>query len=384
MSKEFAQNVKGLFCQVVTTQTKDGGHTSADLLETLRRKVTQPQKATFGDHALSLVYDNVSLDVENDLSSMKVWFTGDYVTVLDGLQGYDLFQLSEFVLALERDIPQWRYIWVADDKLQKEKTRIAVQMKNSLRDIKRNFRDSKDTKSFDTDACRIRFYNLKAKELMLEHDNPFWENRKSEAEILDECNVFHIVPPIESWYEEWAAFMEECEKARSELERQREEHRNKLMKMRHLISLKQMKLEALIRTIEFHPSVSFELSNYFEPYKLETIKFGYYCLTLVIDNAAVDIALRYGVVDQCADGVIGYIKRINDLSPELRDLLADNGPSYFLASKYERHTPYHIRYRKGRNTFRSEKLSSSHVINQLNQLVEEMRAYIKKSEDASA
>ena len=391
MSKEFTHNVKNLFSKVVTTLEGNSKHTSSDLLEALSRKVTQPLKTTTEDDTLSLVYDNVSLDIKEDLSSMKVWYTGDYITILKGLQDYDIFQLSEFVLVLERDIPQWKYIWVADEKLRKEKARIADHLKTSLRSIKLDYRYCKDTKSFNFDACRIRFYNLKAKELMLQHGNPFWENKKSEAEILDECNVFHIVPPIENWFEQWTSFMEECEKEKAELERQREEYHNNLMKMRHLINLKQMKLEAFIRSIEFHPSASVRLSKIFDPNKLGATKYGRYYLTLSIDSVSVGLSLKYDIVDQCANTVMENIKRINDLSQELRNTLIDNGPSYFLASEEnqffhstEVYNPYYIAHVKNGKVVRCEHLSSCRVMNQLNRLVNETRDYINKCEEACA
>jgi hypothetical protein len=51
---------------------------------------------------------------------MDIAYNSDYQMTFHDLTSCDLHQLSEFILALERDIPKWRHIWVADDKLRKE------------------------------------------------------------------------------------------------------------------------------------------------------------------------------------------------------------------------------------------------------------------------
>jgi len=385
MKREFADNVKKLFHDIVTISN---GTTNAEqLLRLLQCKVTLPITSYWESHHLRLVYYNVSLDMEPDLSSIAISYSSDYVVVLRDLQHCDPFQLSEYIIALERDIPQWKHIWVADDLLRKEKGKISERLKATLREMRHAWITSKKKMPSNQEHLfRIRFYNTKATELMLDHDNPFWVNKNTEAEILEECALYHIDPPIEEWYSDWTRFTDECNAQKSEHERQLQEHHDKLMKIKHLINLKQLKFEAFIKTIEFHPSVKVSVDRNFYGNRVENTKYGFYMIMLWIYDASMTCRIKYDLLDDCAMKVIEYIKRINDLAPELQCALIDDGDDYYVTSK--RHfflrvpEPFHIAIHssRGEEFPHHSQLLSSKVVKRINRICNEMKNYIRSSE----
>jgi hypothetical protein len=198
MIKEFTDNVQHLFDEIVTDKTTAHSYTAGQLVAVLRCKVTKPIKIMEEASRICAIYYNVSVTLANDLSSMGLAYNSDYQMTFHDLTSCDLHQLSEFILALERDIPKWRHIWVADDKLRKEKAKIGERVKSALRQFRSDWMaewlpdDKKKIELF-----RIKYYNLQACKMCLDNDNPYWENKNTEAEILEECRTLHMAPPME-------------------------------------------------------------------------------------------------------------------------------------------------------------------------------------------
>ncbi len=136
MIKEFSDNVQRLFNDIVTEKTKTQSHTAEELLALLRRMVTQPIKIMEEASRVCVIYYNVSVILPNNLSEMKIAYNSEYQMKFDSISTCDLHQLSEFVLALERDIPKWKHIWVADDKLKKEQAKIGERVKSAMRQFR--------------------------------------------------------------------------------------------------------------------------------------------------------------------------------------------------------------------------------------------------------
>ena len=128
MVKEFSDNVQRLFDETVQDRSVQARQSAADLLDVLHRKVTQPIQVFKDNSSVRTIYYNVSVTMANDLSSMDIAYNSDYQMTFHDLTSCHLQQLSEFILALERDIPKWRHIWVADDKLRKEKAKIGERL----------------------------------------------------------------------------------------------------------------------------------------------------------------------------------------------------------------------------------------------------------------
>lgn len=224
MIKEFLENVQRLYDETVQDKSVRTNQSAADLLDVLLRKVTQPIQVFKDNTCVRAIYYNVSVSLANNLSSMDIAYNSDYHTTFHDLTSCDLHQLSEFILALERDIPKWRHIWVADDKLRKEKAKIGERLVSSLQQFRYDLMSGQmhdDEKLIE--RFRIKYYNLKACKMCLDNDNPFWENKKTEAEILEECRTLHMDPPMEQWYSDFTDFVDGCKQMRDERDRKREE-----------------------------------------------------------------------------------------------------------------------------------------------------------------
>lgn len=338
MIKEFPDNVQHLFNEIVTDKTKAHSYTAGQLVAVLRCKVTKPIKIIEEASRVCVVYYNVSIIMPDNLSEMKIAYNSEYQMTFNKISSCDLHQLSEFILALERDIPKWKHIWVADDKLKKEQAKIGERVKSAMRQFRSDWMSvwAKDDEKM-IEKFRIKYYNLKACKMCLENDNPFWENKATEVEILDECRTLHIDPPMELWYTEFSDYVDECKQIRDERDRQREEAKRKEEKMRHLIRIKQLKFEAIIKSVEFHQDFKVEVEShlpqrnisFFSRQAVPSMN-GYFLMRFKISGATTECRVSFNDVDRCTPAIINTINRINDMIPELHDTLIADGQQYFL------------------------------------------------------
>ena len=337
MIKEFTDNVQRLFNDIVTDKTKAHSHTAEELLAVLRCKVTQPIKIMEEASRVIVIYYNVSIILPKNLSEMNIAYNSEYQMIFDKISSCDLHQLSEFILALERDIPKWKHIWMTDVKLKKEKSKIDERVKSAMNQFRSDWMSewAKDDEKM-IEKFRIKYYNLKACKMCLENDNPFWENKATEIEILDECRTLHIDPPMELWYTEFSGFVEECKHIRDERDRQRMEAKRKEEKTRHLIRIKQLKFEAILKSVEFHQDFSVEVEShlpqrYISFFSRQAVPSmdGYFLFRFKIIGASTVCRVYFKDVDKCTPAIINTINRINDMIPELRNTLIDDGQQYY-------------------------------------------------------
>ena len=335
MIKEFTDNVQHLFDEIVTDKTTAHSYTAGQLVAVLRCKVTKPIKIMEEASRICAIYYNVSVILPDNLSEMSIAYNSEYQMTFNKISSCDLHQLSEFILALERDIPKWKHIWVADDKLKKEQSKIDEHLKSAMSQFRSDWMSEKakdDEKMIE--KFRIKYYNLKACRMCLDKDNPFWENKVSEVEILDECRTLHIDPPMEVWYTEFSDFVDCCKQRRDERDRQREEAKRREEKVRHLLRIRQLKLEAILKSVEFHQGFSVEveshLPSFFIRQAVESMN-GYFLMRFKISGATTECRVPFNDADRCCTpAIINTINRINDMIPELHDTLIADGQQYFL------------------------------------------------------
>ena len=393
MIKEFLENVQRLYDETVQDKSVRTNQSAADLLDVLLRKVTQPIQVFKDNTCVRAIYYNVSVSLANNLSSMDIAYNSDYHTTFHDLTSCDLHQLSEFILALERDIPKWRHIWVADDKLRKEKAKIGERVVSSLQQFRYDLMSGQmhdDEKRIE--RFRIKYYNLKACKMCLDNDNPFWENKKTEAEILEECRTLHMDPPMEQWYSDFTDFVDGCKQMRDERDRKREEQKRELEKLCHLVRIKKLKLEALINAIELHDHfnvmVEQRLLNipvrFFSRRPIPS-KDGHFKITFKINDASTSVSVNFNDVDSRIPAVISAIKRVNDIVSELHSTLINDGSQYSIWGEekfWERPSagsdkPFIVvKYSDQKKRFvLCPDLASSRVVDRINDIIRELKNY---------
>lgn len=389
MIKEFLENVQRLYDETVQDKSVRTNQSAADLLDVLLRKVTQPIQVFKDNTCVHAIYYNVSVSLANNLSSMDIAYNSDYQMTFHDLTSCDLHQLSEFILALERDIPKWRHIWVADDKLRKEKAKIGERVVSSLQQFRYDLMSGQmhdDEKRIE--RFRIKYYNLKACKMCLDNDNPFWENKKTEAEILEECRTLHMDPPMEQWYSDFTDFVDGCKQMRDERDRKREEQKRELEKLCHLVRIKKLKLEALINAIELHDhfnvTVEQRLLNipvrFFSRRPIPS-KDGHFVLLFKINDASTRVCINFNDVDRSTPAIISAIKRINDMIPELHHSLIEDGSQYYLAGEGmfwvqridDLDIPFTVVSSQQKRAIPSPDLASSRVVNRINAAIRELK-----------
>lgn len=330
MIQEFQANVEKLFLTMVPVG--DTGTYDIDKLITiLRRRATRPIRIDVSEDSVRLTYYNVTIVIARDLASMQIVYNSDYQLTLRHIACADPYRLADFIATLERDIPQWKHIWMAHDRLCREKVQMAQKVKNVLHDIRHRWtRGNTSISPQEREECRIHFFNLKAHEFMLKHDNPFWKNRKTEAEIIEQCLLYHITPPVERWLEEWTSFTHVCSSIVEERQRIREEKERTAQKQLHLVSLKKLKIKALLNTIELHPSVRISVNDSFNIYigGANPLRRGNFYVSIRFDGAAVKFSPKYHQVDTALPLLVDTCRQLNDLWPELQDALAIDRKKY--------------------------------------------------------
>lgn len=339
MIQEFKANVKKLFYEMVPV----GGTTTSDaeaLVAILRRRATRPIRVNNRPDVVQLTYYNVTIVIARDLSLMHIVYNSDFRHILRHIACADLHRLADFIVALERDIPQWKHIWMSHDLLIREKIRMEQKIRNVMHSLRRQLTKMRRTiTEEEQEASRIHFYNLRAHQLMLEHDNPFWNNRKTEAEIIEQCLVYHITPPIEQWFEEWTAFNDECEAAVDERQRKQDVLEQKAQKLRHIATLKGIKAKALLDAafpqsegIEGErPFVSVDFWSAISVTKRQNLKVtfnGYYTISLHIGSTRVQFHLTYKELAPAIPLIIEGFRRIYDLVPPFRTALAADSATH--------------------------------------------------------
>lgn len=324
MIQEFTTNVQRLFAEIVTDRQPKNSHDADELLSVLQRKVTLPVRVIKKDKRICMVYDNVTIELRHDLSAMQIVYNSDYQMTFNKLSSCDVHQLSEFILSLERDIPKWRYIWIAQNILCKKKLHVHEQVKHAMHEIEAKLLSVQEAVSISTiEQCRLRYYNLKTSLLMLEIGNPFWKNKATEQDIFEECRLYHIDPPMELWCEEFAQILDECNKIRDEKIRKIEEKKRQVEKVNHLIALKQRQLQAIIKTIELHPGFRVEVHRYiplYLSYKAFPARTGLE-IHFIINEDVVPIDFFAGKTTTFLPKIIDAIQRINDIIPDLNRTL---------------------------------------------------------------
>lgn len=324
MIQEFTTNVQRLFAEIVTDRHPKNSHDADELLSVLQRKVTLPVRVIKKDKRICMVYDNVTIELRHDLSAMQIVYNSDYQMTFNKLSSCDVHQLSEFILSLERDIPKWRYIWIAQDILCKKKLHVHEQVKHAMHEIETKLLSVQDAVSISTiEQCRLRYYNLKTSLLMLEIGNPFWKNKATEQDIFEECHLYHIDPPMELWCEEFAQILDECNKIRDE---KIEEEKRQVEKAKHLITLKQRQLQAIIKTMELHSGFRVEVHRlipllYKPAITSLTIHF-------IINEDVAHVDFINSKTTTFLPKIIDAIQRINDIIPDLNRTLKSDMPFY--------------------------------------------------------
>ena len=328
MVQEFTKNIQRLFTEIVADKHQTCAHNADELLAVLQRKVTFPVSVIKDGKHIRLVYDNVTVELRHDLSSMLIVYNSDYQMTLDDLSSCDIHQLSEFVLSLERDLPKWQHIWMAESKVCKMRLHMRDRVKSIMSEMRTVWKENPyPIKDNLVQQYRLRYYNLKACQLMLTIGNPYWENKATEQEILEECRRYHINAPIESWCEEYDELLNQYNKLRDERERELEEWKRQHEKECHLAQLKKLKLLAFIKNMEFHPEFSVTVYNISEyPRPVAPILFG---VDFTIKKDVIPYRAYYTDFDKLFPKITDAIKRINDIMPDLNSTLKDDTPFYY-------------------------------------------------------
>lgn len=333
MIHEFTNNVQRLFCQMVIDRQQITNHDALELLSILQREVPLPVRIVRKQGKLRCIYYNVTIEMSFDLSSMQVAYNSDFQVTLKDLSHYDVHQLATFVLALEHNISQWHHIWVAAKKVHEMLPRMEKRIQSVVSEMQTVFSlQLYPLKDEHIQFYRMKYYNQKACQLLLSHGDPYWENKATEQEILDQFRLYQIAVPIEAWRKEYDELLVHCGKLKEERDRAREEEKRKQEKLQHLVHLKQLKLTALINAIELHPEFQVTVHR-LHCFPRLTPKNCFYHIEFDIKGEGRVCGIRYDRIDECIPKILDAIRQVNSLVPELIRTADENGLKCYFWSK---------------------------------------------------
>lgn len=292
----------------------------------------------------------------------------------------------------------------SDDPHYNDLLRLARRMRVSLKNIRYQLTHLKSPLTADEERFyRMRFFNIRALGLMLEHGIPQWTNCRDDEAILQQCARAGIIPPLDEWNADWLTFALYCADTQYQRQKNREEIEEKALRLKHIAALKGMKAKALLASafpqsegIEGErPFVSVDFWNSIVVTKPQNRKItfdGSYVISLHIDYTRIQFHLDYKELDSALSYIIESFRRINDLVTPLHTALAVDSATngrlhlftnytqlYSSAFRPDAPTPvYFLSLSDNRRNVvpPPATLTSSVLLAQINAIVRDLRVYI--------
>lgn len=235
------------------------------------------------------------------------------------------------------------------DPLYSQKLRMAKRMKASLKELRVSLIKKHDTvDKSEEQYFRMRFLNIMALKLLLEHGIAQWQNAPNDETMLKQFAAHHIVPPMAEWQAEWEDFYQYCCDTYTNRMQRYEEERIRNQKLEHLINIRETRLRAFIGTIDFHPGVSATVSSHFCPIKRNgKFSWGLFNVRLHFNDQCLKFPLRLHQADACTNRIVETIRKINDLIPALQQAVKDDKREHnrtlrVVSSVYHRYEDYGV------------------------------------------
>lgn len=230
----------------------------------------------------------------------------------------------------------------SDDPHYKDLLRLARRMRVSLKNIRYQLTHLKTPLTAEEERFyRMRFFNIRAIGLMLEHGIPQWTNCRDDEAIVQQCAKHGIIPPLDEWQTDWHTFTKFCADTQCQRLKIREEIQEKSLRLNHIVALKGMKAKALLAAVfpqsegieGERPFVSVDFWNSIVVTKRQNAKItfdGSYVITLRIDYTRIQFHLDYKELDPAIPHIIDGFRRINELIGPFHTALsadsANHGP----------------------------------------------------------
>lgn len=219
--------------------------------------------------------------------------------------------------------------------------RLARRMRVSLKNIRYQLTHLKTPLTAEEEYFyRMRFFNIRAIGLMLEHSIPQWTNCRDDEAIVQQCAKHGIIPTLDEWQADWLTFAIYCADTQYQRENSKKVQQNKANKLAHIVGLKAMKAKALLAAVEFGPSMSIDFGNHVSFTKKQNGKVkcdGSYVITLRIDHTEVKFHICYYQLEASIPILINGLRCISELVDELHKALATDAQTHSPLHLYVRH-----------------------------------------------
>lgn len=331
---QFANNVHRLYDKYITEMQSPEDSSDGDCIAMLKKE-SAPLKVIEYQDDVWLIYDNLSLCIRHDLSSMSISYVGEDSVVFTDVAKYAPRQLLAFIEAIEKDTIRLQDLW-HKEKIERRKQRIwFLQLqKRCFRKFRLSWMSVMELKNPRlNEQYLIRYLNLKGYETKLNS----WILKNNVADIKDECIQLGLGDIVQQWQEDFVDFTNQCASIKNSNRLKREEKLKNQEKTRHLASIKRAKLEALLKSIDFNHDFKVFIGNIFANFLRRTREFRFTIdLQLKIRNATCDFRLNGVNLEAKTLALVESISKINDIVPRLSELVEKKEQQeYCLLGNYE-------------------------------------------------
>ena len=331
---QFANNVHRLYDKYITAMQSPEENSDGDCIAMLKKE-SAPLKAIENQDDVQFIYDNLSLCIRHDLSSMSISYVGEDSVVFTDVDKYAPRQLLAFIDAIEQDTIRLQDLW-HKEKIERRKQRIRfLQLqKRCFRKFRLSWMSVMELKNPRlNEQYLIRYLNLRGYETVLSS----WIHKNNIEEIKDECIQLGLGDVVQQWRKDFVHFTNQCASIKNSNKLKREDKLKIQEKARHLTSIKRVKLEALLKSIDldrdFKVFIDYILANFLR----KTHEFWFTIgLHLKIRNATCDYILNGVNLETKTLDLVESISKINDIVPRLSKLVEEKEQQdYCLIGNYE-------------------------------------------------
>lgn len=347
---QFANNVHRLYDKYLTSKQPPEDSSDVDCIAMLKKE-SSPLKVIENQDDVWFIYNNLSLCIRYDFSSMSISYDGEDAVVLTDAAKYAPRQLLAFIEAIEKDTIHLQDLWQKENTECRKKRIWFLQLqKRCFRKFRFSWMSVMELKNPRlNEQYLIRYLNLKGYEIMLSS----WNLKNTVADIKDECLRQGLGDVVQQWQKDFVDFTNQCASIKNRNRLRREYKRKIQEKNRHLASIKRVKLEAMLKSIDLNHDFKVFIGNILTAFPRRTREFRFTIdLQLKIRNATCDYRLNSVNLDAKTMALVESISRINDIVPRLTKLVEKNEQQgYYLLGNIECSRRSHYDYELNWNPF---------------------------------
>ena len=381
---QFANSVHRLYEEHIVAMPSPEDSSDGDCIAMLKKE-SAPSRVIENQDDVQFIYDQLSLCIRHDLSSMSISYVGEDTVVFTDVAQYAPRQLLAFIEAIEKDTIRLQDLWRKDNIKRRKFLQLQKRCFRKFRNSWMSVMELKNPRL--NEQYLIRYLNLKGYETMLSS----WNLKNNVADIQDECLRAGLGDVVQQWQKDFVDFTSQCASIKNRNRIRREDKLKIQDKTRHLASMKRAKLMALLKSIDLNHDFRVSICNIRAYFLHSTHEFRYTIdLQLKIGNATCNYRLNGVNLETKTPSLVESISQINDIVPRLSNLVGETDQQdYYLLGNHECSGRSHFNPELDAKPFSIVKINSVGIMTRCNnkstpcRLVEKINQIVQRLDSKS-